>query len=197
MPSDIKLTIVAGQDLAEKFERAGAEGRAAIRRELGQAQLDLAAAMKRNIRSNFRQRSGDLLRSIAIAPIEESGDTITGPVGSNLEYAEIQEEGGEIRAKNVRNLTIPLEPFMTGQGLARGTARDVIESPGEYGYDGTFFSRGVLMGRRGSGADAETEPLFALRPSVMLPARPYAEPAIEEVKPQFESAMRAALEALL
>ena len=193
MAADFTISVVAGKELADKFEQGGSAARATIRRELRSAQFALASAMKRNARSVLRQRSGDLVRSIVPGEIEESGAEITGPVGSNLEYAHIQKEGGTIAAKNVRNLTIPLAAFLTPQGIARGSARDVIAAPGDYGYDGTFFSRGVLMGRRGE----DVEPLFALRPSVTLPARPYAAPAMEEIKPQFEASLSSALEALL
>ena len=48
-------------------------------------------------------------------------------VGSTMEYA-IQERGGTITAKNVRNRTIPLSPIHDGRAVARGTARDVIAS---------------------------------------------------------------------
>ena len=118
-----------------------------MRHEVGAAQLLLEASMKRNIKGAFRQHTGDFVRSITSEPIAESGNEISGRTGSNLEYAEIQEKGGTIHAKNVRFLTIPLEAFMTGQGVARGTARDVIAHPEEFGYDGTFFSKGVLFGK--------------------------------------------------
>ncbi|HVB79927.1 MAG TPA: hypothetical protein VNE82_08260, partial [Candidatus Binataceae bacterium] len=61
------------------------------------------------------------------------------------------------------------------------------------GYDGTFFSKGVLFGKKGD----QVDPLFALKPSVTLPARPYAQPALDEVGPVFEQRLESALEALL
>ncbi len=191
---NLELKIVAGADLAEKFDKAAGTGvHQAILHAVRGAQLDLANAMKRNIRAKFRQRSGDFARSIVSEPIEDRGAQVSGRTGSNLEYAQIQERGGEIRAKNVRNLTIPLEAFMTGRGLARGAAHSVIASPGNYGFDGTFFSHHILFGKRGE----EAVPLFALKPSVTLPARPWAQPALDEIKPSFEAAMRSALQALL
>ncbi len=191
--ADIQVRVVEGADLAERFRAAGASVHQVMRHEVASAQLHLDRAMKRNIKKSFRQRTGDFSRSITSEPIVESGNEISGRTGSNLEYAEIQEKGGTIHAKNVRNLTIPLEAFMTGAGVARGTARDVISHPADYGYDGTFFSKGVLFGKIGD----EAEPLFALKPSVTLPSRPWAQPAADEVQPQFQSAMRAALEALI
>ncbi len=191
--SDLTIRVVEGAELAERFKAAGAQVRPIMRHEVVAAQFMLERAMKRNVKDTFRQRTGDFARSISSEPLLESGEEISGRTGSNLEYAEIQEEGGEIHAKNVRNLTIPLEAFMTGQGVARGSARDLIANPEEFGYDGTFFSEGILFGKSGD----QAEPLFVLKPSVTLPARPWAQPAADEVQPKFESAMRTALEALI
>jgi len=193
MPTKLRFTVVAGKDLGEKLTATDAEARLAIARTVRAAQLDLQNAMKRNIKKTFHQHTGDFRRSIAIEPITVSGPNITGPVGTNLEFAEIQEEGGEIHAKRARNLTIPLEAFLTGKGSAKGSAHDVIAAPGNYGYDGTFFSKGVLFGKKGD----QVDPLFALKPSVTLPARPYAQPALDEVGPVFEQRLESALEALL
>jgi len=103
--------------------------------------------------------------------------------------------GGEIHAKNVAHLTIPLEAIKTGRGLARGRARDIISSPGSYGYAGTFSMQGIIFGKRGK--DEPPEPLFLLRESVTLPPRPYAEPAAEQVRPEVESSVRRAMASLL
>ncbi len=190
---DIEIKVVSGAELAEKLRASASAVHGALRHEVAAAQLKVAAAMKRNIKQSFRQRTGDFSRSIVSEPLLDSGNEISGRTGSNLEYAEIQEKGGTIHAKNVRNLTIPLDAFMTGQGVARGTARDVIADPQAYGYDGTFFSKGVLFGKQGE----EAEPLFALKPSVTLPARPWAQPAADEVAPEFEAGSHSAIEALL
>lgn len=191
--ADLEIRVVEGAELAERFKAAGGQVRPIIRRQVVAAQFLLERAMKRNIKGSFKQHTGDFVRSISSEAIAEDGDEIYGRTGSNLEYAEIHEEGGEIHAKNVSNLTIPLEAFMTGSGVARGSARDLIANPGEFGYDGTFFSKNVLMGKSGD----EVVPLFVLTPSVTLPARPWAKPAADEVQPQFEESMRAALEALI
>ena len=193
MSNDLKMTVVAGADLAELFKSGESQARIIIDREFGHGLLDLSRAMKRNVKKNFHRHSGDFSRSVTIGETTRSSAELSAEVGSPEEYAEIQEKGGEVSAKNVRNLTIPLEAFMTGRGVARGSARDVIASPGNYGYDGTFFTGNVLMGKRGE----ETEPLFFLTPSVTIPARPWAQPALDEVKPQFESRVTSALEALL
>ena len=191
--ADLTLSVVAGDDLAERFTESAGAARMEMRHQLLDAMLKTETAMKRNIRTTLRRRSGALEESISHEALEETSAGLSGRVGSNMEYAEIQERGGEIHAKNAKNLTIPLEAFMTGRGIAKGSARDLIASPGDYGYDGTFFSRGVLLGKRGD----EVEPLFVLKPSVTLPARPYAQPALDEIAPEFEASMRSALEALL
>lgn len=192
----MELKIVTGHDLAVRFRSAGSKALAVVRQVHGQALLDLAAAMRRNVKRTFRQRTGKLA-DIVIEEPTESGGEIIGRAGSPLEYAEIQEEGGDIHAKNVGHLTIPLSAFETGRGVARGTARDVIGAPEAFGYDRTEFAGNLLFGVRGSGEDEEREPLFALVESVHLDPKPWAEPALKKIKPKYKKALASALEALL
>jgi phage gpG-like protein len=90
-----------------------------------------------------------------------------GMIGSNLEYAAIQEFGGTIVPKNAKYLTIPL-----WKGAARqiGGAREVPNA---------FFKmtngRLLMYGKSKYGI----MPYFLLLKSVTLPPRPYIWPAIE------------------
>ena len=117
--ADITMSIVAGKDLAARFAGAAGGAHTVIRRELGSAMLRLQSTMGRNVARQFHRHTGQL-ENIVIEPIVESGEAISGRVGPSAEYGEIQERGGTITAKNVRNLTIPLSPFMTGRGWRVG-----------------------------------------------------------------------------
>ncbi|HZP46270.1 MAG TPA: HK97 gp10 family phage protein [Candidatus Binataceae bacterium] len=191
--SAIAVEIVTGRELGQRFAQAGNQVRSLMAEAVHWAQLEAISAIRRNLKATHKMRSGDLARSIAAEEIVESGTEISGRVGSNLEYAEIQERGGTIHAKNVKNLTIPLDAMLTGRGIARGTARNVIDDPGSFGYERTFFRNGILFGS----SDGEVTPLFLLKPSVTLPARPYAAPAAEEIRPQMIDKVQRSLAALM
>lgn len=203
--TEIKFTVVTGKDLGDKFKAAAHDTRPVVEQVVRGAQLDLANAMKANIRSKFKQHVGAFARSIVREPLRIEGNSVTGPVGSDQEFARIQEEGGEIHAKNARNLTIPLAAFMTGKGAPKGSAHDLISSPSRYGFAGTFFHKGILFGEQRVGVKRSEHgatigaavALFLLKPSVTLPARPYAQPALDQVGPVFEQRLDTALEALL
>src|ERR1700678_971484 len=173
MPDLLNLTIVAGEEVAERIDRFDSGARSAIMNVMSAALYDLRRAAKRNLRQTHHKRTGNLNRSLTIERPVYRGGNIIARFGSNEDYAEIQEKGGTIHAKNAHNLTIPLEAFMTSRGDARGSAHGVIADPGGYGFDSTFFASGVLFGARGTGDEREVTPLFALKPSVTLPARPY------------------------
>lgn len=192
MASGLEFKIVAGQNLAKLFARAGGRASAVIRKQIHSAQLRTQLGMREHIDTELNRRTGNLRRSIVIEPITGSGIEQTGRVGSAMIYARVQELGGTIRAKNVKNLTIPLGPVKTPKGVARGSARDIISNPGSFGYDGTFFHNKILFGRR----NGKAEPLFKLKPSVTLPSRPFAQPAMEEESPRFQAGLQSAMAAL-
>ncbi len=191
---DFSISVVGGNELRVKLDQLRQEGRNILRRELSAAQLEFRAAVQRRLRGEvLHRRSGTLISSITIEPIEETSEGMTGAVGTNEEYAQIQERGGTISAKRVRNLTIPLAAMLTPRGVARASARDVISQPASFGLTGTFFRKGLLFGKRKD----SVVPLFALRPSVNLPPRPYMQPSLEEIEPVFESRLTDALTRVL
>lgn len=126
-------------------------------------------------------RTGNLSRS-AFYRVELHGDTeIVTRIGlavSKAKYARVQEEGGTIRPTGSRYLTIPIGAALTGKGVARFSARELIANPGNFGYLDTFFHRQILFGvkerrRRGEavGGYGSIEPLFVLKSSVTLRPR--------------------------
>lgn len=117
----------------------------------------------------------------------EAAGEVAVVVGADLRkarYMRAQDRGATLTPKNGQFLTIPLGPAKTANGVSRFTARQVITSPGSYGFTGTFFKGRVLFGKKtdlrhakGSGAAVA---LFALVPSVKLKQVGYLANAIRE-----------------
>jgi phage gpG-like protein len=145
-----------------------------IRKAISVALISLVREVKTRTypASGLHVRTGALRRSVVPGPIEEGKSFIRGQVlvGQNLPYAMIHEYGGEIRPKNASYLTIPLAAVKTPAGVARFRARDAEA----YGYQ-TFVRNRVIFGSR----DGRIVPLFALKSSVKIPARPFFRPAIK------------------
>ena len=192
---EIKAEILGAQELVVKLTKADAVMRRNVRVAIGRLQYTLQRHIKAHFKGNpLHNRTGKLVNSIAVAPIEEDSAKISGPVGTNTIYGAIQEHGGTIHAKNVANLTIPLDAVLTAAGVARYTARQLIESKGAVGgFTGTFFRNGVLFGSN----KGQVTPLFALKSSVTLPARPYMVPGLAETRGDAEKALAAAMDAAL
>lgn len=117
-------------------------------------------------------RTGAYRRSLTEL-VTVTGNGITGELWADLDkvpYGDIQEDGGVIRPRNSQYLTIPLDAMQTGNGVARGTARQVIGNPDAFGFTGTFVPKwkSVIMGKRANGSIV---PLFALVTQVTIPAR--------------------------
>jgi len=118
--------------------------------------------IKRRIRSNqvtppSKSRGTTLVKSGAlINSIRHiiAGDKVT--VGSNLVYARIHHEGGVIRPKRAKALAIPL----TSEAAKRNPRH----------FSDTFIRKGVILQKQ---EDGSLVALYALKPSVTIPARPY------------------------
>lgn len=189
----LSATVVVGKGIPSRFKSGGAEVRRAIRRELEFAQLLLRDSMVVHAKEKLTRHTGNLFNFV-IEPVVSHGGRMgySGRVGSPMIYAPIQEYGGTIHAKNWPHLAIPLKAIKTElRTQARATARNVIANPGAFGFSSTFYrsSSQIIFGRSSEG----TKPLFKLQESVTLPARPYAQPAINEVAPVFEAKMESAI----
>jgi hypothetical protein len=134
----------------------------------------LLGALARNMGNGglIGVRTGDLRRALKMQPPVVTTDGIEGSVyvdPAQVAYGAIQEEGGTVVPKTAQFLAIPLEAMQTGNGVARGTARQVISEPGAFGFSGTFVAKGVIFGKEGG----DIIPLFALKSEVTLPGRHY------------------------
>lgn len=134
----------------------------------------------------LNKRTGTLARSV-FGTAEDLGDDVIGVVGSDLKkapYGRSQELGATIKPVRVANLTIPLSAVLTGKGVARFSARDVISNPQGYGYTGTFFRKGpsgktILFGTK----KGEIVPLFVLEKQTVIKPVGYIGVTVREQTP--------------
>jgi hypothetical protein len=151
------------------------------------------AALLRNIAKGglVGRRTGNLARAI-MSLVTITGDAkILGEIWPDLDkapYGDIQETGGTIVPKSARALTIPLDAMLTGNGVARGTAKQVFADPEAYGFLRVFIPKGkaVIMGLRD---DHHPIPLFALAQSVTIPATHYLSNTLEQEMGWIQSAL--------
>jgi len=141
---------------------------------------ELMRAASRLQKSGAGRHTGDLARNIGyeIGATEERWQTIIGTgVGGrkSIVYAAIQDKGGTINARNRKYLTIPLAGV-------KGTAAN---------YPGSFIVRSkkgnLLICERGRDG---LRPLFALKPSVTLPATGWFSNAVYARQPLLDEMMR-------
>jgi phage gpG-like protein len=132
-------------------------------------------------------RSGSLRRTIGSRTLQMSDRTFVslGTTEGSSVYARIHEEGGTIRPKRQKFLTIPLPASYFPSGVKRWTARELMEDPSP--FDNTFvydrgFGKRTILGVKGPHGAEQFTPLFLLRKRVTIPARPFVGPAFEKMK---------------
>lgn len=144
----------------------------------------------------LHKRTGTLARSV-FGTAADLGDDVIGVVGADLKkasYGRAQELGATIKAVRVQNLTIPLDAVLTGKGVARFSAREVIQNPSAYGYKSTFFRNHVLFGVT---PEKKVVPLFALKKQVVLKPVGYIGDTVRQQTPLVkQDLLRGAAQAL-
>jgi HK97 gp10 family phage protein len=112
------------------------------------------------------RRTSNLARSIEDEITEQRADYVEVTLGTNLEYAAMQEFGGTIVPKNAKYLAIPLtDEARQFAGGPRSFPREL--SPRIKG------GKGVMVDEAGVAQ-------FALVKSATIPAHPYLRPAFDE-----------------
>jgi len=155
----VKITGTADLDAAlKKLEEVTAAG------YLAQAAIAGALPIQNAAKTKAPRKTRTLSRSIHTELVSSSRSKASVEIGTNLEYAAIQEFGGTIVAKKGKFLAIPLDKGAEGYG-----PRDF---PGKLHFVGNN-SGGVLM-------DAQGKAHYALKHSVVIPAHPYLRPALAE-----------------
>jgi phage gpG-like protein len=188
----IQVTITGEAELVAKFTSLSSAARNNVRDAVVDLQYRLQARIRELLSGEVLDpRTGNLRGSINADPLQDNGNEVRGTVSTDLIYAAIHEFGGTITPKTAQYLTIPLEAVLTAAGVARYSAREIIDAPSMGGFEGTFFAKGVLFGRRGRG---DLTPLFALKTSVTLPARPYMRRGLQDIEGEVQERLARAIE---
>lgn len=175
MSDGIRVTITGMNELMAAFEAA--QG-AASGKMLARAALAGALPVQNAAKAKAPWKTRTLSRSIH-SELETEAETYAEVVvGTDVEYAAIQEFGGVITPKNARYLAIPL----TGAAEA---AISPLNFPGKL--------RPVFYGSEGVMVDETGAAQYALKNSVTIPAHPYLRPALDENGDAAAAAMGAAL----
>jgi HK97 gp10 family phage protein len=162
--SDFKVTskVIGMPDLQKAFDR--------LEENVAGDNLETAAQagalIIRNAGSeNAPKRTRTLSRSIHIETLVKQPKYVEMGIGTDLDYAAIQEFGGTITPKKGKFLAIPL----TAEARAHVSPRDFPEElTPRFGGNG-----GVLVDGAGIAQ-------YALARSVTIPAHPYMRPALDE-----------------
>ncbi len=196
--ADFTVSVEGVKELQQKVDQLPNRIRNDVGRDaLSKAGFMLEGYIKREKLSGqvLHVRSGRLRASVTAAPPVDEGADIVVRVGPHVIYARIHEFGGTIYPTRAQFLTIPMQAALTGAGVARFTARDLISSPQIGGFTRTFFRNHVLYGV--SGTRGKPVPGFALKQSVTIPERPYLRPALAEKRGEIVQLLAASVERAL
>lgn len=165
MGDGMTLEIDGFKELAAKAGQLTPEVKKDLNKTMLVAALMVENAAKRNVQDKFNTKSGEFVGSIGHKLHRIQGFVQAVTVGTNIKYGSIHELGGTIEPRDAQWLTIPM-PGITGY------ARD---------YQNTFFAISknnnlVLFQNEGG----SVRPLFVLKKSIEIPARPYLGPALNE-----------------
>ena len=167
-----------------------------VRVAIGRLQYSSSATSRRNFKGNpLHNRTGKLVNSIAVAPIEKTRRKFPALWARTHN---LRRHPGTLEGLSMRR-TLPTSrsrstAVLLAAGVARYTARQLIESKGAVGgFTGTFFRNGVLFGSN----KGQVTPCSLWKSSVTLPARPYMVPGLAETRGDAEKALAAAMDAAL
>jgi HK97 gp10 family phage protein len=179
-----KTQVIGTSELKAKFEALDE----AVRGEtLAAATLAGGMVLLNKARKNIKDlgliRTRTLSRSLSQKVVEQSATAVAVEVGTNLEYAAIQEYGGTVTAKKSKYLAIPLTKTARGAGSPRN------------------FPLTLHLVKGGSGnlvlVSDEGQAHYVLKTSVTIPARPYLRPAFDDNKEEIRAAIGDAIKTLI
>lgn len=183
MAASISVTTNAGA-LAVRYQDASAVYAQTLLKAMRQIERETIRGLKTSIGIVLRRRTGLMARRVrgrfTLAAGEPgAGGTIDLKVRSGAWYAKGHEQGATRTPTRAAHLAIPLFGLADARRFGEGrdasnrlTARKLIESPGTYGFSGTFTRNGVIFGRLLDHNDVV--PMFALKRSITLsPRRPH------------------------
>jgi len=139
-------------------------------------------------KNKLATQTGKLKNSVRALKPRMYAKSIRGGVvfGTNYANAHVGPKGSkkEIRPKNSKWLTIPLDAMKTKAGASRGSAQGAWVKGH---YDDTFFERSkagelILWGMKELKTKDKFTPLFVLKKSVKIPARIHPEELLDWVE---------------
>lgn len=161
----------------------------AMKRQLKAQMFRALTTLEKEILDNVRSKSGlhvqtgALMNSISSSKKveEDASGNIVGQIGSvGVPYAGIHEFGGIITPKSRQFLAIPTAGNRRPDGspiVTTGQLRVLQKLGLAFIANGTIFQR--LLGK-----NAAPQPMFVLKKSVTIPARPYIRPALAAKRDQ-------------
>lgn len=177
----VKVVSLLDEQVKE-LEREIAAYQAGLKTQILRALTVVEAEIVANLRgrSGLHRRTGALLNSVSRSKkVFEEGGILYGTIGpEGVPYARIHEEGGTITAKGGKSLTIPAEQNRRADGLPKITMQDLFAGRAGKNW---FINKGNVFLVEGK---SKITPLFYLRKSVTIPARPYLSTALTFAAPK-------------
>lgn len=170
MPITGEVAVNGFKETLANLDKAGKKVKTEKRIKMEKASVYLKNYIQKNKLSGdpLKRRSANLVNQMNYN-VEDKNNITTGKVGNRMVYAAIHETGGTIKAKRAKYLTIPLPAAMTPRGVLRKPARQ---------WTDTFVRNKIIFQKKGK----KVVPLFVLKESVTIPARPYISTALNETK---------------
>lgn len=164
MAGNVHVTIEGVDNVVQLLRKLPVELKPKAKQVLTQAAIALQKIMVGRTTGGdpLKRRTGQLARSWRINVGADPLAPSVSVMSQGTPYATLHEFGGTVTAKNSKFLTIPLPDNLTGAGVMRQNARQVIDAGGR-----TFTSkRGNMII-----ANKDGLPMFVLKKSVTIPAR--------------------------
>lgn len=162
------------EQMIRELEDELASYRKNLRTQIFRALTLLETEIVQQIRrkAGLHVRTGGLLNSISGSKkVYEDNGTVVGEIGpEGIPYAAIHEFGGTVVPKNKQFLAIPTEENRRADGLPKMTTTELRNT----GH--SFVRNNLIFLQEGK----KITPMFILKRSVNIPARPYLSTALAE-----------------
>jgi len=180
MAADFTIRVDASQVQRLFAQLPGAVAARVVRKGVATVTKTVEREIKQALSGGTLRVRSNRYRSSVTSTVEDRGGQTIGTVGTTFIGADLHEKGGTVSApgrgkfsKGRQFLTIPLPAARTGAGVPRFDAPTALKA-------GAFIPKGRSIIARSDGG--RLVPLFALKRSVHIPARPIWGPVFERVK---------------
>ena len=185
MPSPVLEITTTANDLALRLKALRPTQSAPMQTALRRIGMRVQSRVVKNLSGPLlKKRTGSLARAVFYRVEQDPGEARVriGVDKTKAPYARIQNDGGTIVPRQASRLAIPVGQALTGNGVARMSARDFMNNPQALGFDHAFVnkSRTAILGVRAGGKVAQIEAVFILKTSVRLTGVHYLERSLEQ-----------------